>query len=82
MVLLGCVTVSNAQIQEGNFMIGSDFGSGLINPGNNSILGLNFGLNDGAGYNLGLSPKVGYFVRDNFMLGAVANIISKKQWLY
>ena len=74
MVLLGCVTVSNAQIQEGNFMIGSDFGSGLINSGNNSILGLNFGLNDGAGYNLGLSPKVGYFVRDNFMLGAVANI--------
>ncbi|MDN3595221.1 hypothetical protein [Zunongwangia endophytica] len=73
-VLLGSISVSNAQIQEGNFMVGSDFGSGLINTGNSSILGLNFGLNDGAGYNLGLSPKLGYFVRDNFMLGAVANI--------
>ncbi|WBL23018.1 MULTISPECIES: hypothetical protein [unclassified Zunongwangia] len=72
--LLGSIGISNAQIQEGNFMVGSDFGSGLINTGNSSILGLNFGLNDGAGYNLGLSPKLGYFVKDNFMLGAVANI--------
>ncbi|WP_417885877.1 hypothetical protein [Zunongwangia sp.] len=73
-LFLSSINTANAQIQEGNLMVGSDFGSGLVNPGNNSILGLNFGLNDGAGYELGLSPKIGYFVRDNVLIGAVANL--------
>lgn len=38
------------------------------------MFGLNFGFNEGAGFNVGISPKVGYFVRDNFMLGAVVNL--------
>ena len=65
---------TNAQLQKGNVMIGSDIGSGLVNTGSNSLLGLNFGLNDGAGYNLGISPKGGYFVRDNFLIGGVINL--------
>lgn len=72
--LLGAIGISNAQLSEGDFMLGSDLGSGLITSSNNGLLGFNFGLNDGAGYNVGLSPKVGYFVSDNFLIGAVVNL--------
>ncbi|WP_373516268.1 hypothetical protein [Pricia sp.] len=63
-----------AQTDQGTFMLGSDLGSGIINSSSNGLFGLNFGLNDGAGMDLGLSPKMGWFVRDNFLIGAIANI--------
>lgn len=72
--LLGAIGISNAQLSEGNFMLGTDLGSGLISSSNNGLFGFNFGLNDGAGYNVGLSPKAGYFVSDNFLIGAVVNL--------
>lgn len=55
-------------------MLGSDLGSGIVNSTSNGLFGLNFGLNDGAGMDIGLSPKVGWFVRDNFLIGGIANI--------
>ncbi|MCH4823416.1 hypothetical protein ML462_09535 [Gramella lutea] len=71
---LGFSAISYSQIQKGNVMLGSDIGSGLVNTGSNSLFGLNFGLNEGAGYNLGISPKGGYFVQDNFLIGGVVNL--------
>lgn len=73
-LFLGFTGISNAQIQEGNLMLGSDIGSGIVNTGSNGLFGFNFGLNDGAGFNVGISPKIGYFVRDNFLLGGVVNL--------
>jgi len=72
--LFGALTVTNAQIQKGNLMLGTDLGSGVANAGNGSLFGLNFGLNSGAGYNVGISPKIGYFVEDNLMVGGVVNL--------
>ena len=73
-VILGAVGIANAQLSKGNYMLGTDMGSGLISLPNNGLFGVNFGLNDGAGYNLGLSPKAGYFIADNFLIGAVVNL--------
>lgn len=73
-MLLGVVGISNAQLSEGDFMLGSDLGSGLVTSTSNGLFGFNFGLNDGAGYNVGLSPKVGYFVADNFLIGVATNL--------
>lgn len=73
-MVFGAVGISNAQLSEGNLMLGSDVGSGLVTTATNGLFGLNFGLNDGAGYNVGLSPKVGYFIKDDFLLGAVINL--------
>lgn len=73
-MLFGAVGISNAQLSQGDIMLGSDLGSGLVSTTNNGLFGLNFGLNDGAGYNLGLSPKVGYFVVDNFLIGVSTNL--------
>ncbi|SHG52634.1 hypothetical protein SAMN05444483_1158 [Salegentibacter echinorum] len=73
-LFLGFTGISNAQIQEGNLMLGSDIGSGIVNTGSNGLFGFNFGLNDGAGFNVGISPKIGYFVSDNFLLGGVVNL--------
>jgi len=72
--VLGIIGSSNAQIQQGNVMLGSDIGSGLVNTGSSSLFGFNFGLNEGSGFNLGISPKAGYFIRDNFLLGGVVNL--------
>lgn len=71
--IFGFTQVSNAQTEKGTLMLGSDLGSGLVSSTNSGLFGFNFGLNEGAGFNLGLSPKMGYFVKDNFMLGAVVN---------
>lgn len=54
-------------------MLGADLGSGLVGNTSSGLFGVNFGLNEDAGFNVGLSPKMGYFVSDNFMLGAVVN---------
>ena len=72
--VFGIFNYANAQLQEGNYMIGSDLGSGLINVGSSGLFGFNFGLNDGAGYNVGISPKAGYFISDNFLVGAIVNL--------
>lgn len=74
LMVLGAVAISNAQLAEGDYMIGTDLGSGLTSNASNGLFGFNFGLNDGAGFNVGLAPKVGYFVSDNFLLGAVVNL--------
>lgn len=73
-MVFGAVGISNAQLSKGDVMLGSDFGSGLVSTSNNGLFGLNFGLNDGAGYNVGLSPKVGYFIADNFLIGVSTNL--------
>lgn len=66
--------ISNAQTSEGTYMLGSDLGSGLVATSSSGLFGFNFGLHEGAGFNLGLSPKAGYFIRDNFLIGAVINL--------
>lgn len=73
-MVLGAVGISNAQLAEGDYMLGTDLGSGISSTASNGLFGFNFGLNDGAGFNVGLAPKVGYFVADNFMIGAVVNL--------
>lgn len=72
--IIGFTGITHAQIEQGNLMLGSDIGSGLVSNTSSGLFGLNFGLNEGAGYNVGISPKVGYFIKDNFMLGAVVNL--------
>ncbi|WDF46944.1 hypothetical protein PQ459_00345 [Chryseobacterium sp. KACC 21268] len=62
----GLFSTANAQIQEGNWMVGS------------SLLSSNFGLNTGAGYNIALQPRAAYFIKDNVALGGYVNLgISK-----
>lgn len=72
--IFGIVGMSNAQLQEGNFMLGTDLGSGLATPTNSGLFSMNFGLNDGAGFDVGLSPKAGYFFSDNFVGGVIVNL--------
>lgn len=63
----GLFSTANAQIQEGNWLVGS------------SIITSNFGLNTGAGYNIALQPKAAYFIKDNVALGAYVDLgISKE----
>lgn len=73
-ITLAFVGVSNAQTEKGTLMLGTDLGSGLVNSTSQGLFGFNFGLNEGAGFNVGISPKMGYFVSDNFMLGAVVDL--------
>lgn len=61
-------------MQEGNVMLGTDLGSGIASTTSNGLFSLNFGLNEGAGYELGISPKAGYFLSDNFVVGAIVNL--------
>ncbi|GGG67178.1 porin family protein [Epilithonimonas arachidiradicis] len=58
----GLFSTANAQIQEGNWLVGS------------SILTSNFGLNTGGGYQIGLEPKAAYFIKDNVALGGMVNL--------
>ena len=71
--LFGIVT-AQAQLQEGNVMLGTDLGSGLTSTTSNGLLSFNFGLNEGAGFDVGISPKVGYFLNDNFVVGGLVNL--------
>ncbi|HET8736291.1 MAG TPA: hypothetical protein VFM69_06815, partial [Pricia sp.] len=70
----GIGTVQAQDFQRGDLMLGTDLGSGLVNSASNGLFGLNIGLNEGAGFNVGISPKVGYFLNENFMLGAAINL--------
>lgn len=74
LLFLAGIGKANAQIQEGDIMLGSDLGSGLVATGSDGLFGLNFGLNDGAGFSVGVSPKVGYFLNQNFLVGAAVNL--------
>lgn len=66
LAVAGLTSTTNAQIQEGNWMVGS------------SILSSNFGLNTGGGYSIGLQPKAAYFIKDNVAVGGYVNLgISK-----
>ncbi|KFC24574.1 hypothetical protein D3C87_924660 [compost metagenome] len=58
----GLFSTANAQIQEGNWMVGS------------SLLSSNFGLNTGGGYSIALQPKAAYFIKDNVALGGYVNL--------
>lgn len=58
----GLFSVANAQIQEGNWMVGS------------SLVTSNFGLNTGAGYDFSIQPKAAYFIKDNTALGGYVNL--------
>ena len=58
----GLFSVANAQIQEGNWMVGR------------SMASANFGLNTGAGYNVQIMPKGAYFIKDNVAVGGYVNL--------
>lgn len=62
----GLTATANAQIQKGNWLVGS------------SLLSSNFGLNTGGGYNISIQPKGAYFIEDNVAVGGYVNLgISK-----
>lgn len=73
-LFFGLLGTSFAQLQQGNFMLGSDLGSGLASTTSSGLFSMNFGLNDGAGFEIGLSPKAGYFINDNLVIGAIVNL--------
>ncbi|MDE1190562.1 MAG: hypothetical protein PW786_00220 [Arachidicoccus sp.] len=70
----GVFSVAHGQISKGNVMVGTDLGSGISGIGNSSLFGANFNLNSGSGWNIGISPKIGYFVNDNLLIGGVVNL--------
>ncbi|HET7360528.1 MAG TPA: hypothetical protein VFI78_01200 [Salinimicrobium sp.] len=72
--IFGVTGISNAQFQEGSLMLGTDLGSGLVTSNSGGLFSLNFGLNEGAGYNVGISPKIGYFISDDFLIGGIVNL--------
>lgn len=72
--IFGITSSSLAQLEEGNFMLGADLGSGLVNPASSGLFALNVGLNQGAGWDVGLSPKAGYMLSDSFLLGGIVNL--------
>lgn len=59
---LGLFTKTNAQIQQGNWMVGGN------------IISSNFGLNTGQGFDIAIQPKAAYFIHDNFALGGYVNL--------
>lgn len=70
----GCIGAADAQLQKGSVMIGADLGSGISSPSSSSLFGANFNLNKGSGFNIGIAPKIGYFIKDNIMIGGVVNL--------
>jgi hypothetical protein len=61
-MITGLFSTTNAQIQEGNWLVGS------------SLIASNFGLNTGGGYNFSIQPKAAYFIRDNVALGGYVDL--------
>jgi len=59
LLLLG--TNVKAQLQQGNFLVGGD------------IANFRLGLNKGGLFDINLSPKLAFFVQNNFALGAYVN---------
>ncbi len=58
----GLFSTTNAQIQEGNWLLGS------------SLISSRFGLNTGSGYDIAIQPKAAYFIKDNIALGAYIDL--------
>lgn len=58
----GLFSTANAQIQEGNWMVGS------------SIATSRFGLNTDSGYSFSIEPKAAYFIKDNVALGGYVKL--------
>lgn len=58
----GLFSTANAQIQEGNWMVGGN------------LVGANFGLNSGSGYDFSIQPKGAYFIKDNVAVGGYVNL--------
>jgi hypothetical protein len=54
-------TKAKAQLQQGNFLVGGD------------IANFRLGLNKGGLFDINLSPKLAFFVQNNFALGAYVN---------
>ena len=73
-LFLGFTGVSHAQLEEGNIMLGADLGSGITTTATNGLFGFNLGLDENSGYNIGVSPKIGYFLNDDFVVGAIVNL--------
>jgi hypothetical protein len=61
MAFLVLGTKAKAQLQQGNFLVGGD------------IANFRLGLNKGGLFNIDLSPKLAFFVQNNFALGAYVN---------
>lgn len=62
LAVAGLATAMNAQIQKGNWLVGS------------SLISSNFGLNTGGGYNIALQPKGAYFIEDNVAIGGYVDL--------
>ncbi len=62
LVMTGLAATANAQIQQGNWLVGS------------SLISSNFGLNTGGGYNIALQPKGAYFIKDNVAVGGYVDL--------
>lgn len=58
----GLAATMNAQIQKGNWLVGS------------SLISSNFGLNTGGGYNIAIQPKGAYFIEDNVAVGGYVDL--------
>lgn len=72
--IFGMTNVAHAQLEEGNITLGADLGSGLTTTSTNGLFGFNLGLNENSGYNIGVSPKIGYFLSDDFVVGGIVNL--------
>lgn len=62
MAVTGLAATMNAQIQKGNWLVGS------------SLISSNFGLNTGGGYNIAIQPKGAYFIEDNVAVGGYVDL--------
>ncbi|SIS75535.1 hypothetical protein [Chryseobacterium gambrini] len=62
MAVAGLAGTMNAQIQKGNWLVGS------------SLISSNFGLNTGGGYNIAIQPKGAYFIEDNLAVGGYVDL--------
>lgn len=51
-----------AQLQKGNLMVGSD------------VANLDFGFQKGANVHFELNPRLGYFIKDNIVIGGLLNL--------
>ncbi|HCA07845.1 hypothetical protein [Chryseobacterium sp.] len=58
----GLTATANAQIQQGNWMVGSTLATS------------NFGLNSGAGYDFSVEPRAAYFIKDNVAVGGYVKL--------
>ena len=74
LLIFGFTANTQAQIEEGNILLGADIGSGIVTSSTGGLFGFNLGLDEDSGYNIGISPKLGYFLSDNLAVGAIVNL--------